>query len=262
MKTRFLTHGLPRFLLLGLFLGACDDIGESNDNPLGDFQGYQDWPILSTDHIAPEVLGSAHEGDDPRFTRVNFGNVRRSGNHVLEGSVVVMETSRQEGYTVIWPEALGIVAMRKLAPGSSPESDDWEWFELALTRNAILQQGTNLGGGSCNSCHGTAEDAGALSFAFCLQPESTSFTSSVLPIFQQNCVSCHGGTNGLTLSSWASTMAGGNSGAVVVPGDAVGSLLYQKINGMGGIMPPSGPPLSSSQIATIGQWIDEGAGNN
>ena len=88
------------------------------------------------------------------------------------------------------------------------------------------------------------------------------YETQIQTIFNSNCTSCHidGGAyyGGLDLSSYDSLMAGGNSGAVIVPSDHANSYLWQRVNN--GEMPPgNNPDLSSDEINLIAQWIDEGA---
>ena len=109
---------------------------------------------------------------------------------------------------------------------------------------------------------------------------AVSFESQVMPILQASCVSCHSGAGEgtqrteLMLTNYARLMQGTRHGAVVVPGSAASSTLYLVIDHKVDTkiqMPPhhddkfpqgEGKPLSSDQIATIKQWIDEGAKNN
>ena len=87
-----------------------------------------------------------------------------------------------------------------------------------------------------------------------------SFTDDVAPILETNCAPCHGVSGGWTSTDFDSVIAGGNSGPVVVPGDASASILVQRITmTSGGMMPPE-RSLSESDIATIVDWIDLGAG--
>ena len=97
-------------------------------------------------------------------------------------------------------------------------------------------------------------------------PESTAdsvtFASAVQPIFQERCAKCHiqGSKGDLSLESRESTLAGGEEGSDIVPGDSAGSLLYQMVSGQAEKrMPPKGDPLSDDEIATIQSWIDAGA---
>ena len=68
--------------------------------------------------------------------------------------------------------------------------------------------------------------------------ETVFFQLDILPIFQTVCVHCHGGAGGLDLQSWEDLMAGGNSGAVVIPGDGDSSLLVRRLDGR---RPPTMP---------------------
>jgi hypothetical protein len=90
------------------------------------------------------------------------------------------------------------------------------------------------------------------------------YQTEIQPIFNSNCTSCHGGLNGVTLSSYQSVMNsnGTNYGQIVVPGDPGGSPLVQKLSPnppIGDRMPQGGPFLSNEQINLISTWINEGA---
>src|SRR5580704_7530502 len=78
----------------------------------------------------------------------------------------------------------------------------------------------------------------------------------VRPIFEKSCYGCHGPrlqSAGLRLDT--------KPAKVIVPGDAAGSILYQRIAGIGdqARMPMGGKPLDPAQIAIIKSWIDKGA---
>jgi len=93
--------------------------------------------------------------------------------------------------------------------------------------------------------------------------ETVFFSIDILPLFQANCIHCHGGAGGLDLQSWQDLMAGGNSGAVVIPGDAENSLIVRRLDGRRPpTMPLDGPPLTTAEIDVIRTWIDEGAKDN
>jgi Planctomycete cytochrome C len=90
-----------------------------------------------------------------------------------------------------------------------------------------------------------------------------SFSKDIMPILQTSCVKCHGGekTNrGLDLTTYDKLMAGSVRGAVVTPGDAEGSPLYQMIQQ--GKMPKQGSKLTADQMDLIKGWIADGAHNN
>jgi mono/diheme cytochrome c family protein len=95
------------------------------------------------------------------------------------------------------------------------------------------------------------------------------FAVRVEPVFQQNCVSCHGRSSrkrGLRLDSFEAVMRGGIGGPAVKAGDLNNSGLYQRVSSPAGsekIMPPQGKsPLSTDQIKLIELWISAGASPN
>ena len=86
------------------------------------------------------------------------------------------------------------------------------------------------------------------------------YNSQIQTIFNEKCTGCHGGSGGLTLSSYDELMKGGNSGAVIKAGDASNSLLIQRIEGsVTPQMPQGGDALADSVISLIKKWINEGA---
>jgi hypothetical protein len=92
---------------------------------------------------------------------------------------------------------------------------------------------------------------------------AVSFDADVLPILRNRCLNCHGGDRvegGLSVGSYAELMAGGESGAVVIPGDSAGSLLYELA--ASGEMPKRGANLTPVQLEALMQWIDQGALDN
>jgi len=90
-----------------------------------------------------------------------------------------------------------------------------------------------------------------------------SFSGDVLPIFEANCLACHGTAGGWSAADYQSTMESGNSAPVVTPGDPEGSVLGQWLLGThtGGFMPPAGS-LPSSAVEKILLWIEQGANDN
>lgn len=94
------------------------------------------------------------------------------------------------------------------------------------------------------------------------------YRRDIQPIFDDQCILCHGKQGrlkrgGLDVTSYDSLMAGGNSGAVIIPGDATKSLLVKRITGVIFPQMPNGvPPISDNEINLIITWIKEGALNN
>jgi len=91
-----------------------------------------------------------------------------------------------------------------------------------------------------------------------------SYSTSVQPVWDANCTSCHGGSGGLFLSSYTQLMAGNsNNPPVVIPFDGANSRIIKKLRGTAGErMPFGGSPIEPSIIAVIETWIDQGALNN
>jgi cytochrome c len=85
------------------------------------------------------------------------------------------------------------------------------------------------------------------------------FNDKVAPIFQANCVFCHGGKiqrSGLDLRSLEAVLRGGAHGKAVVAGKPEESLLYKLItHAQEPKMPQGMDKLSDAEIAVIAEWI-------
>jgi hypothetical protein len=96
---------------------------------------------------------------------------------------------------------------------------------------------------------------------------TVSYQKQIAPLFQKyGCSSCHGGSGGLFVTSYAQLMQGGNHGPVVVPGNADSSNIIKKLSlntpPFGVRMPQGGPYLPDSTIQLFRNWINQGALNN
>lgn len=92
-------------------------------------------------------------------------------------------------------------------------------------------------------------------------PDSVYFVTQVQPVISSNCTmsGCHDNTShadGVNLTSYNNIMR------YVVPGNAGSSKLYKVMIRTGGERMPPNAPLSSTQLALIQQWINQGALNN
>ena len=86
------------------------------------------------------------------------------------------------------------------------------------------------------------------------------FESDIRPIFEANCLTCHGETlqqNGLDLRAHESVLKGGEAGPAIRRGSAKESLLFEKV--LSGSMPIGDDNLSTEEIELIRDWIDAGA---
>ena len=90
-----------------------------------------------------------------------------------------------------------------------------------------------------------------------------SFEKRVRPLLANRCWQCHGAKKqqaGLRLDSAEAVAKGGDSGPVVRPGDAAGSRLIQAVRHDGELKMPPQKRLRESEIATLIEWVDQGAG--
>ena len=94
------------------------------------------------------------------------------------------------------------------------------------------------------------------------------FNREIRPILSDNCFQCHGPDEkhrmaGLRLDTRDGAFTTSRRGAIIVPGDASKSLLYQRISHADTArrMPPASAErtLTARQVETVKQWIDGGA---
>lgn len=91
------------------------------------------------------------------------------------------------------------------------------------------------------------------------------FEAGAGDVLLRRCLECHGASDpsgGLDLSRAEGLLAGGDSGAVVAPGDPAASPLLARV--IAGEMPPAkngaARKLPAAEIATLKEWIAAGAG--
>lgn len=81
-------------------------------------------------------------------------------------------------------------------------------------------------------------------------------------LLEQRCINCHRegeAKGGLSLETARSALAGGDSGAVIDPGDPEASLLVDYISGDEPQMPKRGKKLTEAEVDLIRAWIAAGA---
>lgn len=94
---------------------------------------------------------------------------------------------------------------------------------------------------------------------------SISYNEHIRPIFNKNCLACHGGVRkngGFSLLFEEDAFAATESGQpAIVPGNHKKSELYRRLNHTDPElrMPLDGKPLTEEEVSLIAQWIDEGA---
>jgi len=90
-------------------------------------------------------------------------------------------------------------------------------------------------------------------------PTFPHFDAVVAPLFARHCLECHNVNDrqgGLDLTTRESALAGGDSGAVILPADADGSLLWRRI--AAGEMPPN-HALADLEKNALRDWLAAGA---
>ncbi|HWB11735.1 MAG TPA: PSD1 and planctomycete cytochrome C domain-containing protein [Pirellulales bacterium] len=94
-------------------------------------------------------------------------------------------------------------------------------------------------------------------------PGPVSYQRDIKPLLRSRCVACHGPIKqeaGLRLDAARLVVAGGDEGAVVVPGQSEVSRLIQRVTADDSErMPPKGAALAPAEIAFLRGWIDSGA---
>lgn len=93
--------------------------------------------------------------------------------------------------------------------------------------------------------------------------ETVSFTRDIAPWFQTMCVRCHNeqrSSGGLSLVSFYSMMKGGESGTVVIPGDAENSRLFRLTGGLENPRMPADNQvrITRKNYEDLKKWFDEG----
>jgi WD40 repeat protein len=92
------------------------------------------------------------------------------------------------------------------------------------------------------------------------------YDDNVLPLLKEKCVGCHNQDKkrgGVVLNNFTKVMEGGSSGVIVKPGDPDNSPLFQSMaHKREPFMPPSSPVLPDVTVATVRQWISDGALEN
>ncbi len=111
----------------------------------------------------------------------------------------------------------------------------------------------------------TIDDLEPLERITLADPRDEFFVSTVYPILDASCIGCHTVGNlpdaDLDLSTPAGLLAGGESGPVIVPGNAQASLFYQSVtHELPHLkMPKRDQKLPDDEIEALRRWINDGA---
>jgi mono/diheme cytochrome c family protein len=144
------------------------------------------------------------------------------------------------------------------------------WVTITAHLGGTLVYRHGIGTGSAESAPPATQPAatGQTNSPTATAEQMAFFRDHVAPILAQNCITCHnprrvaaGKSGKLDQTSRDGLLKGGKSGPAITPGNPDESLLIHRVRGdLPGqdVMPPDGK-LTDAQIATLAQWIKDGA---
>ncbi len=91
------------------------------------------------------------------------------------------------------------------------------------------------------------------SLAALASSEAPTYANTVGPLLTGRCGACHGGSAGLTVTDYASLLAGSSAGPVVAPGDPDGSRIVEVQRGEHYVL------LNAPELERLIEWIASGA---
>ncbi len=104
----------------------------------------------------------------------------------------------------------------------------------------------------------------ALGVVGTLSLPAADFDHEIVPMLRKHCAECHTGDKkkgGFSMNTAAEFLAGGETGAAIVPGKSAESLLVKLVTAIDRDerMPPKRDSLTPAEVATLSAWIDAGA---
>jgi mono/diheme cytochrome c family protein len=202
-----------------------------------------------TDHILPifqDRCAECHGDDDPEE-----GLVLTSYRDVMLGSFY--------GAVVKPGDPAGSYLVELVETGQMPKRDG----DLTPEQIALIIAWVEAGAPEFGSAESEATADGESTTGTSITPETVSFATDILPVFEERCAECHGDDDpeeGLVLTSYRDVMLGSFYGAVVKPGEPADSYLVESVET--GQMPKRGDDLTPEQIAAIVAWVEAGAPDN
>jgi mono/diheme cytochrome c family protein/roadblock/LC7 domain-containing protein len=127
-----------------------------------------------------------------------------------------------------------------------------------MRRNRFLAAFLLVSASACDSFLRAADESAV--------PESVSYHEHIRPLFQAKCQGCHQPAKAkgdYNMTEVTKLIAGGESGAAVVPAKPDESYLIELVTQQPGEdrpeMPPKDEPLTSRELAMVRKWIEQGA---
>jgi hypothetical protein len=199
----------------------------------------------------------------------------RRGELTLESYAAIMKGPK-EGVIVFAGDPIGSRLIETIETSDMPRGGGKVPADQFQVLKDWVTQGAKFDGpdaamplvalsGSAVSGKGAVPPADAVKPMLATGNETVSFSKQVAPLLVANCTGCHIDAmqvrGGLNMGTLASLLRGGDSGEIVNPADAKGSLLIRKLRGEEGARMPAGgrPPLDDAAIELITTWIAEGA---
>lgn len=247
--------------------------------PFPQQEAFTSFKIPPPEQVAPS------EQDSPRTARVVLEViVGGNGDRTETGEVCVAIQPNSDGSLfVLTPDASSplmlsdasvepvlrklesdMIAFEDESRRKAATSQDAFWqHRHELARKTVTPEGTDSTDSTVHPIDGFVADkiSQAISQAAATDEATTAhFHNEVLPILRDQCFRCHGEKeqSGLRLNSREHALAMGESELpAVVPGDPDASEMIVRIRDRD--MPPTDEGLSDQQIATLEQWVKDGA---
>lgn len=149
--------------------GCSDDDDDGNPTeptPENPFLSYDAWSRVDHANAPSALLGPAHQGNDPEYTRTVYTNASgQPATEYPEGTAYVKETYTHDAQgNRQLADPMGLLGMVKRAPGFDDDGNDWEYAVLDPSDLSVMDSGPNLG--SCKGCHSLATGSEGRDFIF------------------------------------------------------------------------------------------------
>jgi mono/diheme cytochrome c family protein len=92
--------------------------------------------------------------------------------------------------------------------------------------------------------------------------KDVTYAADIKPIFDRNCVDCHGpkkAKSKIRLDSLELALKGNTKGKIIEPGDVSKGALVKAVTRVSKTPMPPKVPLPADQIALIRAWVEQGA---
>lgn len=210
------------------------------------------WAFGALSAVATVVLGTMH-ASEPGFSGAGVEHHRWSGTALAFTAVLIWawRADAPLSFARIWPAGMVAIVALLIVTGH---------FGGVLTHGPDYL--TEYAPGFQHGKHGALAARARVT-----DPAAADiYLDVVAPMLNEKCGACHGEAKrrgGLSLADYPSLRKGGESGAVVKPGDPAGSELFRRITLPGnadGYMPKNHKsPPSPAQIDVLRWWIEIGA---